>query len=285
MKINKILYLAVGLVILASACEPIEKNYSLGSVLSADEVSSAISVANEKPGNNKLILKNNLSGIAGAWDYGAGRSTKKDLEVVVPPGTYDVKFSAFCDGGITSVTKTVEVTKVDYELDIEWTYLCGAPSEGGKTWVWATGNPNLGYGGTSTFFGNGSEFCTAPEWWKGDSAELGVEGLYDEMKFTYTGVELIDKSDESNVVSTTSGKFALDNKTKSVSGNAIEGTLEFPFFPMGKQLDEPAKFENAYKFELVKLTADEMTLRVRGSDGGWSIIYLLKRKGYTYPKV
>lgn len=283
MKINS-LYFAVGLGMLLGACEPIEKNYDLGGVLSEEEVSSAISVTNEQPGNNKLILINNLPGIAGSWDYGTGTSVKKELEVVVPPGTYDVKFTALCDGGVTTVTKTVEVTKVDYELDIEWTNLCGAPSDGGKTWVWATGNPNMGYGGTSTFFGNGSEFCTAPEWWKGDAAEIGIAGLYDEMKFTYTSVDLIDKSDESTVASTTAGKFILDNKTKSVSGKAIEGTLEFTaFYPMGKRLDDPSKFGNPYKFELVKLTADEMTLRLRGADGGWAIIYLLKRKGYTYP--
>jgi hypothetical protein len=141
----------------------------------------------------------------------------------------------------------------------------------------------MGYGGTSTFFGNGGEFTSAPEWWKGDAAELGDDGLYDEMKFTYTGVELIDKSDESTIVSTTSGKFTLDNKLKDVSGHAIEGTLVLPFNPMGMELDDPSKFDNPSKFELVKLTADEMALRVRGTGGGWSIIYLLKRKGYTYP--
>ena len=282
MKIKKILYFVFGLAVLLSACDPIEKTYDFGGVLSEEEVSAGISVTNEQPGNNKLILKNNLSGVAGEWDYGTGRSLKKDLEVIVPPGTYDVKFSAFGDAGITTVTKTVEVTKVDYELDIEWTNLCGAPEDGGKTWVWATGNPNIGYGGTSTFFGNGGEFANAPEWWKGDAAELGDEGLYDEMKFTYTGVELIDKSDASTIVSTTPGKFTLDNKTKSASGHAIAGTLEFPFYPMGKKLDDPSKFDNAYKFELVKLTADEMTLRVRGTGGGWCVIYLLKRKGYTY---
>lgn len=283
MKINKILYFVFGLALLLSACDPIEKTYDLGGVLSEEEVLSSISVTNEQPGNNKLILRNNLSGIAGTWDYGTGTSLKKDLEVIVPPGTYDVKFTALCDGGVTIVTKTVEVTQVDYELEIEWTNLCGAPADGGKTWVWATGNPNMGYGGTSTFFGNGSEFFTSPEWWKGDAVELGDAGLYDEMKFTYTSVELIDKSDASTVVSTTPGRFTLDNKTKSVSGHAIEGTLELPFFPMGMQLDDPSKFDNAYKFELVKLTADEMTLRVRGTGGGWGVIYLLKRKGYTYP--
>ena len=284
MKINKILYFVFGLAVLLNACDPVEDTYSLGGVLSEEEVSSAVSVTSEKPGNNKLILKNSLQGIAGMWDYGTGTSLKKELEIIVPPGKHDVKFSAMCDGGVTVVTKTVEVTQVDYELDIEWTKLCGAPADGGKTWVWATGNPNLGYNGTSTFFGNGGEFCIAPEWWKGDAAEIGAAGLYDEMKFTYTSVELIDKSDESTIVSTTSGKFILDNKIKSVSGNAIEGTLELnPFYPMGKELDDPSKFSNAYKFELVKLTADEMTLRVRGSDGGWAIIYLLKRKGYTYP--
>ena len=284
MKINKILYFVFGFTLLLSACDPIEKTYDLGGVLSEDEVLSAISVTNEQPGNNKLILKNNLPGIAGMWDYGTGTSLKKDVEVVVPPGTYDVKFTALGDGGATVVTKTVEVTQVDYDLDIEWTNLCGAPSDGGKTWVWATGNPNMGYGGTSTFFGNGGEFTSVPEWWKGDAAELGDAGLYDEMKFTYTSVELIDKSDASTVVATTPGRFTLDNKTKSVSGRAIEGTLELSsFFPMGKQLDDPAKFDNAYKFELVKLTADEMTLRVRGTGGGWCIIYMLKRKGYTYP--
>lgn len=283
MKISKILYYAFGLAMLVSACDPIEDKYILGGVLSENEVSEGISVTNEQPGNNKLILKNNLSGIAGKWDYGTGSSLKKDLEVVVPPGTYDVKFTALCNGGVTTVTKTVEVTKVDYDLDIEWTNLCGAPADGGKTWVWATGNPNMGNGGTSALFGNGGEFMTSPEWWKGDAAELGDAGLYDEMKFTYTGVDLIDKSDASTVVTTTPGKFTLDNKTKTVSGHAIEGTLEFPFYPMGKKLDDPSKFDNAYKFELVKLTADEMTLRLRGTGGGWGIIYLLKRKGYTYP--
>ncbi|HLP05829.1 MAG TPA: hypothetical protein VK152_10410 [Paludibacter sp.] len=283
MKINKLIYVVFGLTLLLSACNPIEKSYSLGGVLSEEKVSSGISVANEKPGNNKLILKNNLTGVAGMWDYGTGTSLKKDLEVVVPPGTYNVKFTALCDGGVTTVSKTVEVTQVDYELDIEWTYLCGTPEEGGKTWVWATGNPNLGYGGTSTLYGNGGEFANSPEWWKGDAAEIGDAGLYDEMKFTYTGVELIDKSDASTIVTSTSGKFTLDNKIKSVSGHNIAGTLTFPFFPMGKKLDDEAKFDNAYKFELVKLTADEMTLRLRGSSGGWSILYLLKRKGYVYP--
>jgi hypothetical protein len=280
---KKIIYFVVGLAMFLSACDPIESKYTLGSVLTEDVVSAGISVTNEQPGNNKLILKNNLPGTAGEWDYGTGKSLKKDLEVIVPPGTYNVKFTALCDGGVTTVSKTLEVTKVDYDLDIEWTNLCGAPADGGKTWVWATGNPNMGNGGTSTFFGNGGEFCTSPEWWKGDAAEIGVAGLSDEMKFTYTGVDLIDKSDASTVVSTTPGKFTLDNKTKSVSGNPIAGTLVLPFYPMGKKLDDPSKFDNAYKFELVKLTANEMTLRVRGTGGGWALVYLLKRKGYVYP--
>lgn len=283
MKLNRLLYVIIGISLFFTACDPVEKSYTMGGVLSSDVVSSGISVTNEKTGNNKIQLRNNLNGIAGIWDYGVGTSSKKSVDVIVPPGTYTVKFTALCDGGVTVVTKTVEVTKVEYALDVEWTNLCGTVAEGSKTWVWATGNPNMGYGGTSALFGNGSEFCSAPEWWKGDAAELGTAGLFDEMVFTYTGVTFIDKSDATTTVSQKSGKFTLDNKTKTVSGNAIEGTLELPFYVMDKKLDDPAKFANPYKYELVKLTANEMTLRIRGSSGGWSIICLLKRKGYVYP--
>jgi hypothetical protein len=284
MKINKLLYFIIGLSLFYTACDPIEETYDLGGVLSAEEVATGITVNNEKTGNNKIIMNNNLNGVAGIWDFGVGTSTKKNAVAIVPPGTYVIKFTALCSGGIVTTTKTVEVTTVEYDLDIEWTNLCGAPADGGKTWVWANGNPNMGYGGTSTFFGNGSEFCTSPEWWKGDSAAIGVAGLYDEMLFTYTGVTFIDKSDASTPVSSKSGKFILDNKSKDASGKPIVGYLELPFYVMDKELDTPSKFPNPMKYEIVKLTANEMTLRIRGGGGGqgWGIICLLKRKGYNY---
>lgn len=285
MKINKFIYSILALCLLVMACDPIEENYSLGDTLSEEAVLAGISIANEKPGNNKIVLKNNLDGIAGIWDFGTGTTSKAEAEVIVPPGKYEIKFTALCRGGITIVSDSVEVTTVEYELDPEWTYLCGAPEDGGKTWVWATGNPIMGYGGTSALFGNGGEFMQGPEWWKGDAAELGDAGLYDEMKFTYVDVTLIDKSNETTVDATTSGKFALDNTVKEIDGgNAIEGYLEFPFYPMGKQLDDPSKFPNPFKFEIIKLNENEMTLRQRGGGGGegWGIIYLLKRKGYEY---
>jgi hypothetical protein len=229
-------------------------------------------------------LRNNLDGIGGLWDYGSGKTTFKNFDAIVAPGEYKVTFHAFCDGGTVTVTKNVTVTNVVYPLGEEWSNLCGDPGAGGKTWVWATGNPNMGNNGTSSLFGNGGEFCTAPEWWKGDAAELGDAGLYDEMHFTYTGVTLIDKSGPDDDGESTSGKFILDKETKDAGGNPIEGLLEFPFYPMGLKLDDPDKFPTPYKFELVTLTADEMTLRLRGGGGGegWSIIYLLKRKGYEY---
>jgi len=283
MKTIKSIYIIIGLSLLMASCNAIEENYSLGDVLSEQEVLDGISVMNEKSGNNKIVLENNLDGIAGVWDYGTGTSSSKMAEVIVPPGTYDVKFTALCRGGVVTVSKTLEVTTVEYELDAEWTYLCGSPEDGGKTWVWATGNPLMGNGGTSALFGNGSEFMQGPEWWKGDAAELGEEGLYDEMEFTYTGVTLIDKSNESTIEATESGRFTLDNKTKEIDGgNAIEGYLELPFLPMGMELDDASKFPNPLKFEIIKLNENEMTLRQRGTGGGWGIIYLLKRKGYEY---
>jgi hypothetical protein len=282
MKKYKIVYFILGLSLFYTACDPIEQTYDLGGVLSPSEVRSGLSISNEKPGNNKLILKNNLNGISGVWNYGVGTSAKKNVEVVVPPGKHIIKFTALCDGGVTIVKDSLEVTTVEYDLDIEWTYLCGAPADGGKTWVWANGNPNMGNNGASTFFGNGSEFCTSPEWWKGDSTEIGIAGLYDEMVFTYLGVTFIDKSDESTTLSSKSGGFILDTKSKEVAGKAIEGTLELPFYVMDKKLDDPVKFANAMKYEIVKLNANEMTLRIRGLSGGWSIICLLKRKGYNY---
>lgn len=274
----------LGWALIVLSCSP-DADPSLGGVLSKEAVMDGIYIANEKPGNNKIVLKNNLNGVAGRWDFGTGTSLRSELEVVVPPGTYDVKFFALCSGGIVEVSKTVEVTTVEYDLDPEWTYLCGSPADGGKTWVWATGNPIMGYNGTSALLGNGSEFMQGPEWWKGDAAELGDEGLYDEMIFTYTGVTLVDKSDETTVESTTSGRFVLDNATKKIDDkHPIEGYLEFPFYPMGKKLDEPSKFAFPFKFEIIKLNENEMTLRQRGGSGGegWGVIYLLKRKGYEY---
>ncbi|MFO8002149.1 MAG: hypothetical protein R6U46_12965 [Marinilabilia sp.] len=266
------------------SCEPVEETYDLGGVLSEEEATQGITIENEKDGNNKILLRNNLEGVGSLWDYGTGTSNFVNDEVILPPGEHDIKFTGLCDGGTVSVTKTVEITSVEYELDEEWTYLCGEPGEGGKTWVWATGNPNMGNGGTSALYGNGPEFMTAPEWWIGDAAELGESGLYDEMHFTYTDVTLIDKEDENTVAEETTGKFSLDNKTTDADGHSIEGLLEVPFYPMGLELDDPEKFPNPYKFELVKLTPDEMTLRLRGGGGGegWGIIYLLKRKGYEY---
>ncbi len=283
MKYTKYLLL-LGWALIVMSCSPDEEP-SLGGVLTEDEVLQGLTIANEKPGNNKIVLKNNLDGIAGRWEYGLGTSLNAELEVVVPPGTYEVSFTAMCSGGLVKVSKTLEVTVVDYELDPEWTFLCGAPADGGKTWVWATGNPIMGYNGTSALFGNGSEFMQGPEWWKGDAAELGDAELYDEMEFTYTSVTLVDKSNETTIESTTSGKFILDNAIKKIdSEHPIEGYLTFPFYPMGKKLDDPSKFPDPFKFEIIKLNENEMTLRQRGGGGGegWGIIYVLKRKGYIY---
>ncbi|MBT1708795.1 hypothetical protein KK062_11200 [Fulvivirgaceae bacterium PWU5] len=136
-KIQTILYVLLGILLLATSCQ--DDDYSLGGKLDKTQVTFDVKQAlNIDPGGNTVILTNSTPGTISMWDYQTGKSTRAVDTVHYPfKGSYTIKFSVLTAGGLVEVdSKTVEVTEdnLAYVNDPTWTLLSGGPGNE-KSWV------------------------------------------------------------------------------------------------------------------------------------------------------
>lgn len=205
-KIYTYTILALSMLTLLFACEPIEPRESMGGEIEASQLNvTATPVIVDGKKSNKIALDNH-SPVLSLWDYGIGTSVKTtDTILMVSTGNHNITFTGINPNG-TRIEKVlpVEVEELSFPVPPEWAYLVG---EGTKTWVWDETAPAV--------WGNGQYLdSNAPAWWTlkiGDiDGQAKGEGEGASMEFTLQGAKLTKyKSDGS----ATTGAFSLDMNT------------------------------------------------------------------------
>lgn len=302
MKNINLLY-TLGIVLMLFACEPIEDREMMGEIVPASSIQ--VEASGITTGSNRIILKNNTLQYNVVWDYIIDKSTKQTDTIDLPfLGTQEIIAHAFTDGGMVDVPISVDITSIDFPLDEQWNLLAGSDVDG-KTWVWAGDNPYattsvLGFpepavwglgGGSTALLPDGALFAlgttsiqyVVPEYFMvpGDAMGKMKFDLNGAANYTYT-----DMSDPANPI-THNGSFVLklkDPASANYNSNPSEVTLvgapimlKAVSAAMAGQAGTPA---DPVTFDIVKLTEDELHLRVAGLYT--SLVWLLKREGYTY---
>lgn len=214
MKRINLLYIAIFMVAILAACNPIEDKENIGGAITAEQLDiSATSIIVNGKKSNKVIVVNN-SPILSEWDYGTGKTNRQsDTILLVVEGTTEIVFTGLNpDGTFINKTLSVNVEDLAFEVPKEWGYLCG---DGEKEWVWDSSQEVWGNGG----YLNDSK----PAWWKLTESEIDGqaknEGVGASMIFSIKGASLTKvKADKSTV----KGSFSFDITKTKLKG---DGTL------------------------------------------------------------
>ncbi|MBD0822398.1 hypothetical protein [Aestuariibaculum marinum] len=206
MKKNKIfiaLMLMLGIAYLASSCEP--ETYSLGKLPDKSEIKFEISQDfSVDPGGNTVNMTNLTDGVTLTWDYGTGRSSKKEETVKYAfKGDYTIKITAVTAGGLVEldpVTVTVTDDNLNYVNDPLWNLLSGGVGNS-KTWLLdldADGvskyfaGPMYFYGTDNGWLEGGDEGCYGDDCWNwspdwNGNEWIAAQGDYGTMTFSLDG--------------------------------------------------------------------------------------------------
>jgi PKD repeat protein len=263
---KQVLFLVVGIIILISACKPVENRQEAGPIMPATEFTYTIT--NDATNDYILYLNNTTPGVMFSWDYAWGVSRKQmDTVQLLVPGTYTIKITATTAGGLVTTTKEITVTQAKPGVfqEPEWTYLSNLAA--GKTWIWDDTKPapwgNGGYRG-----------CTAPCWWAVSKTDLNGRGVgSDEMTFDLNGgrnLTLTAAQDPAAYKGVTKGSFDL------TFGNTWPDWVDIGKLTTanvtvinGMQVNFSNQIEN--NFYILKLTATELVLSAPepGVTGAW----------------
>lgn len=259
-----------GLCMLFTACDTIEDRDELGSILSKEQLDKegALEIIQKTPGSNSLIFKSNVPNVISYWEWNGGYSNKNVAEVYIPfGGTFTITYTAFCDGGTVSTTRTFTIAKNDptfFEKDPAWYGLTGGGN--GKTWVWATDANDP----TKKIAGNGPVGCVKPEWWTLDAnnADITKPVINDEVYMDLKGSAnfVYTKADGSKV----KAFFNVLNGAPFVDGESKYSAFEV----LGGHFPWPA----VSKYHITNMTDDELSIHEYGAYN----VAMYKRKGFTY---
>lgn len=251
---KKIILFLLSALVFGTACDPLVDDKSIGGVVSESELD--ITVRSTSEGSNEILLENNTPGVGSYWDYIVNKSTKQSDVVRLPfVGELTITFVGLCDGGTVTTTRKVNVTKIDKEVEKEWTMLAGSDING-KVWVWADGDEVYGSGG----YGN----SYAPAWSlvsKADMLGTKGEGSDYEMLFDLNGgANFTKRSADGKVLETGSFKFDMTKQKYKEDGRiwsigqlevldatVLCGTSRWGSTPL-------------HTFDILTLTDDEMIL-------------------------
>lgn len=262
---KQVLFLVVGIIILISACKPVENRQESGPIMPATEFTYTIT--NDATNDYILYLENKTPEVMFSWDYAWGVSRKQhDTVKMLVPGTYTVNITATTAGGIVTTTKVITVTKADPTAfqEPQWALLTNLAA--GKTWIWDDTKPapwgNGGYRG-----------CTAPCWWAVSKSDLNGRGVgSDEMKFDLNGgrnLTLTAAQYPALYKGVTKGTFNLDFSVARAGWDVGKLTTTNVTVINGMQVNFSNQIEN--NFYILKLTADELVLSAPepGVTGDW----------------
>ncbi|WP_455966748.1 hypothetical protein [Bacteroides fluxus] len=116
------------------SCDPVVNDKPMGGIVSESDLDLKVYATTE--GGNEIVMENNTVGVGSYWDHITGISTKQKAVVTLPfLGEQTITFTGFCEGGMVSTTRTVNITKIDHEVAAEWKFFAGEEIEG-KAWTW-----------------------------------------------------------------------------------------------------------------------------------------------------
>jgi predicted small secreted protein len=140
--IFSLLLLAAGL----CACNPVVDDIQAGGVV--DESALQLDVHATTDGGNQIAMVNNTPKVGSYWKFSTGYSSAQNDTVSLPfLGKQTITFTGICDGGTVTTTRTVNITKIDHPVAVQWALFAGTGTEG-KTWTWdGTASAVYGTGG------------------------------------------------------------------------------------------------------------------------------------------
>lgn len=207
------LYISMLLIVLFTACEPVENRLPMGNAITADQLDISVTpIMIDGKKSNKVVMENH-SPVLSSWNYGVGVSQKMvDTVLLVITGDNDIIFTGLNPDGTTiNKTLTVNVEELSFPVPEEWGFLCG---DGEKEWVWAEEAP----------FGNGGYLANyKPEWWvldqDGIEEQAEGEGPNSSMIFAINGASLTKNRNDGT---SETGTFSFNmNKKKTTSGGEL----------------------------------------------------------------
>lgn len=257
---KKILFQIVLLGLTLGACETIEERNELGPKVTKDQID--INVIQEPEGSNTIILENNTEKIIPYWDWGTGWSNDHKDTIYIPfGGDYSLEFTAFSQGGSTTVTREFTIAENDEDYFSEDPAWYGLTDNGeGKTWVWATDHPS------GSLAGNGPEDCVTPAWWIMAPSDYWGSTT-DEVYMDLDGAANFKHTDGDGSVTT--GVFQViepfEFNGESFSAFDVLGGPTFPWPETGK-------------YHITHMNEDELSIHAYGAQD----VALYKRKGFSY---
>lgn len=241
-----------------SACDSVIDNKDIGGVLAENQLDIVVKSTSE--GSNEILLENNTPGVAPYWDFIVGKSTNRSEVVRLPfMGEMEIKFTAICDGGSVTTTRTVNVTKIDKPAEAEWTIFAGSGSEG-KVWVWNPKEGNdvvygtAGYGSGDP--GPGWSTATAGSTIGGKLVPGDEEMLFD----LNGGANMTKRKTDGTIVEKGTFKFDMTKQKLLEDGRAWSiGQIEFSEATIicGSSCWSSTP---VYTFDIISLSEDEMML-------------------------
>lgn len=270
MKKRIVLYSLLSVILLATACDPVENRESIGGVLSAGELK--IEVYGLEEGGNKIVMVNNTPGVGSFWDYGSGYSSRQQDTITVPfVGDLSISFTGICAGGTVTKTETIKVEKILFPVDETWNLLAG-DDENGKVWVWDYDDPS------DAVWGNGATWVDKGPSWTQISAqdmneqdpEVGMEGrmVFDlNQKANFTKI-----SQDGTIVEKGSFQFDMSKTILSADGETLWSIGQLTIIDgsvmRGVSPNEGGIVVNT--LEILELTEDKMVLaRVMPAPSDW----------------
>jgi hypothetical protein len=264
MNMKNIYYSLIGLTLLLASCNTIEDRDALGPVLKTSDLK--FKVFQKTAGANKIFFESTTAGVLPYWDWGTGFSNRAIDSVSIPfPGTYKMKYTAFCAGGTVSDSVTFSIAKMDiafFDINPLWKKLTGGGIDKEKTWVWALDVPG------GKFAGNGPEDSAFPQWWTMGIADYAQSTVDDEITFDLKGAANFTRKHTKDG-STTKGFYGLlDNVAyNGVTYNAFE-VVGGPTMP----------WPNTGKYHVTVINDNELVVHEYKAYN----VAMYKHKGFSY---
>jgi len=259
-KINKIISLSIGLMILMVSCESIVDEKTLENSTTVEGV-ELVATQNESNGN-LVELSMNTPGVTGYWDYNLGKALTNKVEIVYPiPGTSTFTFVGTLGAEFFEKTIDVTIDVLDTPLEQDWYDLVSQNTSEGKTWEFAGEG---GDGGLWWFMsppGDPAGYMSV--WWNAGGTCCPPGDVNGQMTFDLGGAANYTHVAEPGGAET-SGSFVLDveNQVLTLSGARLLGGTDDYRNPDGV-------------YQIVSLTEDEMILYTPNNAGGtgWTWIF------------
>ena len=259
-RINIILSLSIGLMILTVSCDSIVDEKSLENSTTVEGV-ELVATQNESNGN-LIELSMNTPGVTGYWDYNLGQALTNKVEIVYPiPGTSTFTFVGTLGAEFFEKTIDVQVDVLDTPLEQDWYDLVSENTSTGKTWefagdgkdggLWWFMSPPGDPAGYMSVWWNAGGTCCPP----GDVDGKMVFDLDGAANYTYYSGPDADGA---------TGTFVLDveNQVLTVNGVDILGA------------DDDKKNPDS-EYQIISLTETELILYTPSNGGGtgWTWIF------------